>query len=263
MAADASAPSTPTTPSGKSQGRGRSNSLPANVVEYLKAWLMSPEHVNHPYPTEKEKSQMVADTGIELKRLNNWFVNNRIRYWKPRMEALQKQKQGEKDIGAIEVNKTLTVSNGSPVFMASPHWLEQISKMVPDLQVQSPAIQRVSLSSPNSTHAVSDASLSTNDNDTTSCDEGDVSDGSSVVNYKNKKTVSQADINGNKSNKKVLSGNRKRIRTEDMLHSPRSKYSRKDIDLWRAACETTRRLNDENLPTLDEAACLFGYSIDQ
>ena len=53
-----------------SQGRGRNNSLSTHVVNYLKAWL--DEHINHPYPSEAEKAQMVADTGIELKRLNNW-----------------------------------------------------------------------------------------------------------------------------------------------------------------------------------------------
>ena len=52
------------------QGRGRNNSLSSHVVNYLKAWL--DEHINHPYPSEAEKAQMVADTGIELKRLNNW-----------------------------------------------------------------------------------------------------------------------------------------------------------------------------------------------
>eukprot|EP00548_Thalassiothrix_antarctica_P010425 CAMPEP_0194157504 /NCGR_PEP_ID=MMETSP0152-20130528/72283_1 /TAXON_ID=1049557 /ORGANISM="Thalassiothrix antarctica, Strain L6-D1" /LENGTH=99 /DNA_ID=CAMNT_0038865947 /DNA_START=35 /DNA_END=331 /DNA_ORIENTATION=+ len=55
----------------------KSSSLPAETVEYLKAWMMSPEHVAHPYPTEQEKSQIMADTGIELKQLTNWFVNNR------------------------------------------------------------------------------------------------------------------------------------------------------------------------------------------
>ena len=53
--------------------------------------MMSPEHVAHPYPTEQEKAQIMAETGIELKQLTNWFVNNRKRYWKPRVEAkLQK-----------------------------------------------------------------------------------------------------------------------------------------------------------------------------
>lgn len=74
----------------------KSSSLPAETVDYLKAWMMSPEHVAHPYPTEQEKSQIMADTGIELKQLTNWFVNNRKRYWKPRVEArLQQQAQAQ------------------------------------------------------------------------------------------------------------------------------------------------------------------------
>merc|ERR1719410_1105198 len=68
--------------------------LPLETVEYLKAWMMSPEHIAHPYPTEQEKAQIMADTKIELKQLTNWFVNNRKRYWKPRVEArLQQQAQ--------------------------------------------------------------------------------------------------------------------------------------------------------------------------
>merc|ERR1712078_544862 len=77
----------------KSPGRGRPNSpLPCDVVEYLREWLMSPEHIHHPYPSESEKARIIADTGIDRKRLNNWFVNNRIRFWKPRFEAMQKRK---------------------------------------------------------------------------------------------------------------------------------------------------------------------------
>lgn len=70
----------------------KSSSLPSETVEYLKAWMMSPEHVAHPYPTEQEKAQIMADTGIELKQLTNWFVNNRKRYWKPRVEAKLQQR---------------------------------------------------------------------------------------------------------------------------------------------------------------------------
>lgn len=61
--------------------------LPNETVEYLKAWMMSPEHISHPYPTESEKLKIMNDTGLELKQLTNWFVNNRKRYWKPRVEA--------------------------------------------------------------------------------------------------------------------------------------------------------------------------------
>lgn len=76
---------------GQKEKKRKTTSLPASTVDYLKAWMMSPEHVAHPYPTEKEKAQIMADTGIELKQLTNWFVNNRKRYWKPRVEARLKQ----------------------------------------------------------------------------------------------------------------------------------------------------------------------------
>jgi hypothetical protein len=81
----------------------KSTSLPANTVEYLKAWMMSPEHVAHPYPTEKEKAHIMADTGIELKQLTNWFVNNRKRYWKPRVEARLKQQVQAQNAAAVAV----------------------------------------------------------------------------------------------------------------------------------------------------------------
>ena len=72
----------------------KSTSLPAETVDYLKAWMMSPEHIAHPYPTEQEKAQIMAETGIELKQLTNWFVNNRKRYWKPRVEARLQHQTG-------------------------------------------------------------------------------------------------------------------------------------------------------------------------
>lgn len=79
-------PSTTAAKSTRTGGR-KSASLPAETVEYLKSWMMHPDHISHPYPTDQEKASIMADTGIELKQLTNWFVNNRKRYWKPRVEA--------------------------------------------------------------------------------------------------------------------------------------------------------------------------------
>jgi hypothetical protein len=36
---------------------------------------MSLNHVAHPDPTEQEKASIMANTGIELKQLTNWFIN--------------------------------------------------------------------------------------------------------------------------------------------------------------------------------------------
>jgi hypothetical protein len=81
---DASVSSVSSSPS---KTKRKSSSLPSETVEYLKAWMMSAEHIAHPYPTEQEKVKIMEDTDIELKQLTNWFVNNRKRYWKPRIEA--------------------------------------------------------------------------------------------------------------------------------------------------------------------------------
>ncbi|KAI2507397.1 Homeodomain [Fragilaria crotonensis] len=98
---------------GKASQR-KSSSLPSETVEYLKAWMMSPDHVAHPYPTEQEKAQIMSDTGIELKQLTNWFVNNRKRFWKPRVEA-RLQHQPQVQVVAVVTPSTTThlVSPGS------------------------------------------------------------------------------------------------------------------------------------------------------
>ena len=85
--ASCSSLSSPKSKQGGSKTQRKSSSLPGETVEYLKVWMMSPEHVAHPYPNEQEKVAIMEDTGIELKQLTNWFVNNRKRYWKPRVEA--------------------------------------------------------------------------------------------------------------------------------------------------------------------------------
>ena len=69
--------------------------LKPETVQYLRSWMMSPAHVGHPYPTDLEKRKIMADTGLELKQLMNWFVNNRKRYWKPRVDKKKKQEEEE------------------------------------------------------------------------------------------------------------------------------------------------------------------------
>lgn len=72
----------------------KKTALSSFAVEYLKAWMMSPDHIEHPYPSEDEKVMIMKDTEIELKQLTNWFVNNRKRYWKPKVEEFKRQMVG-------------------------------------------------------------------------------------------------------------------------------------------------------------------------
>lgn len=107
----------PSTATAKAFRGRKSASLPSETVEYLKLWMMHPDHISHPYPTDQEKASIMADTGIELKQLTNWFVNNRKRYWKPRVEAAAAgtPTKGQQVVacGATVVNQTKIQVDGS------------------------------------------------------------------------------------------------------------------------------------------------------
>jgi Homeobox KN domain len=66
----------------KSRGKSR-RELPTGAVATLKAWLLSPEHFTHPYPTPQDQAMLMSKTGIDKKQLKNWFTNARRRIWKP------------------------------------------------------------------------------------------------------------------------------------------------------------------------------------
>ncbi|GMP39975.1 hypothetical protein CsSME_00010608 [Camellia sinensis var. sinensis] len=40
-------------------------------------------HYRWPYPTEEEKMKLSEVTGLDQKQINNWFVNQRKRHWRP------------------------------------------------------------------------------------------------------------------------------------------------------------------------------------
>lgn len=58
-----------------------SGGIPQPVTDYLKNWLLSPEHINNPFPTEEEKERLQAATGLKKKQIQQWFSNNRKRFF--------------------------------------------------------------------------------------------------------------------------------------------------------------------------------------
>ena len=74
-----------------STNAGKKCALSPETTEYLKNWMLSPDHIDHPYPTEEEKADIMRHCGIEMKQLTNWFVNNRKRIWKPKLEELKRR----------------------------------------------------------------------------------------------------------------------------------------------------------------------------
>lgn len=60
--------------------------LPERSVAILRAWLF--EHFLHPYPTDSDKHMLAAQTGLSRNQVSNWFINARVRVWKPMVEEI-------------------------------------------------------------------------------------------------------------------------------------------------------------------------------
>ncbi|XP_057962876.1 homeobox protein knotted-1-like 1 [Malania oleifera] len=55
--------------------------LPKDARTMLLNWWNT--HYRWPYPTEEEKMNLSEITGLDPKQINNWFINQRKRHWKP------------------------------------------------------------------------------------------------------------------------------------------------------------------------------------
>jgi hypothetical protein len=60
--------------------------LPDSAVTTLNTWLQ--EHFANPYPTKSEKLALVKSTGLEMKQINQWFINARVRVWRPAVQMM-------------------------------------------------------------------------------------------------------------------------------------------------------------------------------
>ncbi|PPD84349.1 hypothetical protein GOBAR_DD18715 [Gossypium barbadense] len=71
----------------------RAGKLPGDTTSVLKAWWQS--HSKWPYPTEEDKARLVQETGLQLKQINNWFINQRKRNWhsNPSTSTVSKSKR--------------------------------------------------------------------------------------------------------------------------------------------------------------------------
>ncbi|KAK4284320.1 hypothetical protein QN277_001172 [Acacia crassicarpa] len=55
--------------------------LPKEARQQLLDWWS--RHYKWPYPSESQKLQLAESTGLDQKQINNWFINQRKRHWKP------------------------------------------------------------------------------------------------------------------------------------------------------------------------------------
>ncbi|KAL6551675.1 hypothetical protein OROGR_007829 [Orobanche gracilis] len=69
--------------------------LPERSVNILRAWLF--EHFLHPYPSDADKHLLARQTGLSRNQVSNWFINARVRLWKPMVEEMYQQEAKEDD----------------------------------------------------------------------------------------------------------------------------------------------------------------------
>ncbi|KAK1373886.1 BEL1-like homeodomain protein 9 [Heracleum sosnowskyi] len=88
----------------------------------LRAWLF--EHFLHPYPTDTDKLMLAKQTGLSRNQVSNWFINARVRLWKPMVEEIHhletRQKPSQRDEqNADKTNNHLHASDSVPSENAS------------------------------------------------------------------------------------------------------------------------------------------------
>jgi len=49
------------------------------------------QHLHHPYPSEDEKAELAEEAGIQVGQVSTWFINARVREWKPLLAKLARE----------------------------------------------------------------------------------------------------------------------------------------------------------------------------
>ncbi|XP_024973095.1 BEL1-like homeodomain protein 7 [Cynara cardunculus var. scolymus] len=70
--------------------------LPEGSVSLLRAWLF--EHFLNPYPKDSEKMMLARQTGLTRSQIANWFINARVRLWKPMVEDMYKEEFRDQEV---------------------------------------------------------------------------------------------------------------------------------------------------------------------
>ncbi|KAK8955880.1 Homeobox protein ATH1 [Platanthera guangdongensis] len=60
--------------------------LPEKSVSVLRAWMF--QNFLHPYPKDNEKQLLAISSGLTKRQVSNWFINARVRLWKPMIEEM-------------------------------------------------------------------------------------------------------------------------------------------------------------------------------
>ena len=61
--------------------------------DILRTWFA--DHFMHPYPRDVEKRSLARATGLTTTQVSNWFINTRVREWKPHVRDIAEANKKE------------------------------------------------------------------------------------------------------------------------------------------------------------------------
>ncbi|CAH9069433.1 unnamed protein product [Cuscuta europaea] len=99
--------------------------LPERSVNILRSWLF--EHFLHPYPSDADKHLLARQTGLSRNQVSNWYINARVRLWKPMVEEMYQQEAKEDNGGAGEKS----IHSNSTSISSSPNSGNQVTVHTP------------------------------------------------------------------------------------------------------------------------------------
>ncbi|KAJ7958343.1 BEL1-like homeodomain protein [Quillaja saponaria] len=70
--------------------------LPERSVSVLRAWMF--QNFLHPYPKDAEKHLLAVKSGLTRSQVSNWFINARVRLWKPMIEEMYAEMNRRKSL---------------------------------------------------------------------------------------------------------------------------------------------------------------------
>jgi hypothetical protein len=106
-------PSRPRTPA----DRKRRGYLSEESVAVLRQWLW--DHLDNPYPSEEDKTELSDQLGLSMTQVNNWFTNARRRNVAKMREQKAKNPDAAPPHSPVSSN-SMSVSAVSPMVVALP-----------------------------------------------------------------------------------------------------------------------------------------------
>ncbi|GMH43892.1 hypothetical protein BSKO_11826 [Bryopsis sp. KO-2023] len=86
----------PLSPRSPEYWKALAKQMEGNKCQVLREWLL--QHFDKPYPTDQEKDMLSEATGLSRTQVSNWFINARVRTWRPMIQELGKEMEESESV---------------------------------------------------------------------------------------------------------------------------------------------------------------------